>query len=182
MFYYISDVHFGHENVLELCNRPFSSIAEMDERLIENWNRRVHKDDRVYILGDLIFRAETAPEEYLRRLKGKKYLILGNHDKSWIDKVDLTKYFEWTGRMDVVNTGRGKATLCHFPMLDFEGSYLIHGHIHNRTDEKYWQFLRDSERTLNAGVDINDFQPVTFEELVENNARFKAEHGKVEEC
>lgn len=176
MFYYVSDLHFGHKNILEMCKRPFSSIEEMDERLVENWNKRVKKNDKVYILGDLIYKSTTPPEAYLERLKGEKVLILGNHDKWWVDKVDLTKYFSFVMRLDVINTGKGKATLCHFPMMDFEGRYLIHGHIHANTDMDYWSVLKNSDRTLNAGVDVNGFQPVTFDELLENNLRFKKEH------
>ena len=61
MFYYVSDLHFGHKNILEMCKRPFSSIEEMDEQLVENWNKRVKKNDRVYILGDLIYKSTTPP-------------------------------------------------------------------------------------------------------------------------
>ena len=47
MIYYVSDLHFGHEAILQMCNRPFDTIDEMDERLIENWNKVVHKNDIV---------------------------------------------------------------------------------------------------------------------------------------
>lgn len=176
MIYYTSDLHFGHENIIESCQRPFSSIEEMDETLIANWNARVNRTDTVYILGDLIFRAKCAPEEYLKRLKGKKHLILGNHDATWVGKVELSRYFESVSRLEVINTGRGKATLCHFPMVDHEGRWLIHGHIHAKTDEPYWHLLCNSERPLNAGVDVNGYTPVLFEELLENNLRFKEAH------
>ena len=51
MIFFTSDLHLGHENCIRLCNRPFSSIEEMDETLIENWNRKVTGKDTVYILG-----------------------------------------------------------------------------------------------------------------------------------
>ena len=69
MIFFTSDLHLGHENCIRLCNRPFSSIEEMDETLIENWNRKVTGKDTVYILGDLIYRSKKPPEEYLRRLR-----------------------------------------------------------------------------------------------------------------
>ena len=56
MIFFTSDLHLGHENCIRLCNRPFSSIEEMDETLIENWNHKVTGKDTVYILGDLIYR------------------------------------------------------------------------------------------------------------------------------
>ena len=89
MVFFTSDLHLGHRNIIRLCNRPFSSIDEMDEYLIEKWNKKVTNADTVYILGDLMFRNEKPPEEYLRQLRGKKHLIIGNHDREWIKKYDL---------------------------------------------------------------------------------------------
>ena len=48
-----SDLHFGHKNILEYDKRPFSSIEEHDESLIENWNSLVRPQDLVYCLGDI---------------------------------------------------------------------------------------------------------------------------------
>lgn len=56
MIFFTSDLHFGHSNIVRMCDRPFATIEEMDEQLIRNWNRKVHKCDTVYILGDFIFR------------------------------------------------------------------------------------------------------------------------------
>lgn len=177
MIFFISDLHFGHENVIPLCNRPFDSIEEMDESLIREWNKVVHRNDQVYIVGDIMFRSAKSPEYYLERLKGEKHLIIGNHDKSWMNKVDLTKYFKSVQWMTVINTGKGKATLCHFPTLDYEGKYMIHGHIHAKADKlEYWDFLKSHETILNAGVDVNGYKPVSIDELIENNIRFKAEN------
>ncbi len=77
MIFFTSDLHLGHENCIRLCNRPFSSIEEMDETLIENWNHKVTGKDTVYILGDLIYRSQKPPEEYLRRLRGRNISSLG---------------------------------------------------------------------------------------------------------
>ena len=81
MIYFTIDMHLGHENIIRLCNRPFSNVEEMDQALIDNWNRRVQPQDTIYILGDLMFRNKKPPEEYLRQLNGKKHLIIGNHDR-----------------------------------------------------------------------------------------------------
>ena len=94
MIFFTSDLHFGHRNIIRLCNRPFSSIEEMDNLLIQNWNHKVNRNDTVYILGDLMFRNEKPPEEYLRQLKGKKHLLVGNHDRQWIKACDLSQFFE----------------------------------------------------------------------------------------
>lgn len=176
MIYYTSDLHLGHENCISMCNRPFSSIEEMDEKLIEAWNKRVHKDDVVFILGDLMFKSKENPETYLKRLKGKKFLIIGNHDRTWIQKINLAEYFMGWSSLEVINTGRGKATLCHFPLIEHEGRFLIHGHMHGNTNRRMWDFVKDDDNAFNAGVDINGYQPVTFEELVANNKAFKIAH------
>ena len=177
MIYYTSDLHLGHESVIKLCNRPFSSIEEMDESLIKAWNGRVHRNDHVYILGDLIFKAAQSPEYYLERLRGRKHLIIGNHDRTWLDKVELGAYFESVEGLDVINTGDGKATLCHYPLMAYERKYLIHGHMHGRKNTSVWDVLKADEFALNAGVDVNGYMPVTLEELIENNRRHKAEGG-----
>lgn len=53
MDYFISDLHFGHKNVLAFDNRPFDNIEQHDNALIRNWNNAVNIDDDVYILGDI---------------------------------------------------------------------------------------------------------------------------------
>ena len=70
----ISDTHFGHANIIKYCNRPFSSVEEMNERMIENWNSVVTVQDHVYHLGDVYFGNETS--NFFHRLNGKKRLIL----------------------------------------------------------------------------------------------------------
>ena len=136
MVYFIADPHFGHENVLRLCNRPFETIEQMNETLIQNWNRRVTGSDNIYIVGDLFFRCED-PEAILRRLHGKKQLIVGNHDSSWMGKVQVEKYFKSVELMAITSTGTHAVTLCHYPLLSWKHaktSYMIHGHIHANTD------------------------------------------------
>ena len=57
--FFTSDLHFGHENVLRFDNRPFETVEEMDEELINRWNDKVGKGDLVYVLGDLIWKTAT---------------------------------------------------------------------------------------------------------------------------
>lgn len=175
MIFYIGDTHFGHENILQLCDRPFASIEEMNERLIENWNNKVKGADTVYILGDMFFKCKDT-ESILCRLKGKKHLFVGNHDESWLGKIDLPRYFESVNTLDSVSDGVRGITLCHFPMLTYKHekkNYMIHGHIHANTHMDFWPLLCKRERVLNAGVDINGYAPVTFDELLQNNIAFK---------
>lgn len=80
--FFTADLHFGHTNIIKMCNRPFNSIEEMDETLIANWNQTVRRNDEIYILGDLMLKGSAdVAHSYLSRLNGKKYFICGNHDR-----------------------------------------------------------------------------------------------------
>jgi calcineurin-like phosphoesterase family protein len=135
MIYFTADLHFGHANIIRFCNRPFQSAQEMDETLIANWNAVVKGNDDVYILGDLFYRNVTPAEDTLKRLKGRKHLILGNHDKRLTATVDFTRYFAEVTNLLTYKRDGVKYTLCHYPMLSWDGrghgGYMIHGHNHN---------------------------------------------------
>ncbi len=178
MTWFIADTHFGHASIIRTCARPFSSVEEMDEALISAWNSRVGGNDTVYILGDMFFRCGD-PEAVLRRLKGRMRLITGNHDATWMSRVDLPLFFESADPMLEIQAAGHQLTLCHYPFLTWKNqkkSFVIHGHIHNDTSLDYWPQIRCRENLLNAGVDVNGFRPVTFDELLANNAAFKAAH------
>jgi calcineurin-like phosphoesterase family protein len=149
----------------------------MNETLISNWNSSVTDSDNVYIVGDLMYRYEQDPSTILSRLNGKKYIIRGNHDGSWIDKMvsgELAKYIVSVETLKYIRENDCKICLSHYPMMSYVGKYHIHGHIHNDTDGEYFDLLKTMDCVLNAGVDINNYMPVTLEELIENNKIFKA--------
>lgn len=79
-YYFISDTHFGHENIIKYCNRPFKDVTEMDRTIIENYNKDISKDDIVFFLGDIGFNQKPI-KEIIPQLKGTKILIRGNHDR-----------------------------------------------------------------------------------------------------
>ena len=154
----------------------------MNGTLIGNWNTTVGTDDTVYILGDLFFGGGRNPEEYIQLIQsfnGKKFLTPGNHDSVWMKHIDLSSCFvDVALMMEISYEKKHTLTLCHYPMMswkdDRDGTgYMIHGHIHNRTDAEYFPIIRSNPNMLNAGVDVNDFKPVTFEELLKNNQKFK---------
>ena len=173
MVYFTADCHFGDKKVISHCRRPFSSLEKMHEVIVYNWNQRVRNEDVVYIVGDLFSRCKN-PYPLLKELRGEKILITGNHDSSWLINADPDA-FSFIGPMLEVEEDFGAFTICHYPMPIYAHSnrnYMIHGHIHNETHSDIWPYLAKSERILNAGVDINHFRPVTFDELLENNEHF----------
>ena len=133
MIFFTADQHFGHFNIMRLSKRPFASLDEMNEAMIARWNAKVRDEDTIYILGDLFFRAATV-EAVLQRLKGRKHLILGNHDHTWTSKARLADHFESVQTICEIDIGGKPATLCHYPMLSYPQArrgYMIYGHIHN---------------------------------------------------
>jgi hypothetical protein len=123
------------------------------------------------------------PDSYLERLNGKKHLILGNHDKDWVKKADLSKHFASVAPLAEISTGQQRMTLCHYPMMSWnhmaKGAYMIHGHIHNNRNADYFPLMQKMPNLLNAGVDVNGFRPVKLGELIANNESFKS--GRTEQ-
>lgn len=177
--YYISDTHFGHANIIRFCNRPFESVEEMDEEMIRRWNERVAADDHVWHLGDFGYRSGRSARNYLDRLHGHIHLIIGNHDtKNVLKQVSVRERFETVEYAVMRTDGAGrKLWLCHYPLATApRGVFCLYGHIHNNTQWSYWDLLKTYDMHLNCCVELNGYRPVTFEELVANNERWRAEH------
>lgn len=90
--FFTSDTHFGHANIINLCNRPFKDVNHMNDMLVENWNSVVSDDDTVFHLGDFALGGSAVWSNVLSRLKGKIYLILGNHDRKNIRQGYMGKF------------------------------------------------------------------------------------------
>lgn len=172
MVYFISDTHFGHENIIKLCNRPFISVDDMNTYMVDKWRETVSNRDKVYIVGDLFYRCKSI-ESILKSLSGEKHLILGNHDKSWLSGHE--KYFVSISLVDIVPTSRGNVVLCHYPWVSWPNqkrSYMVHGHIHNSVGDAFYPYLISNNHILNASVEVNGYKPCTIEELIENKKVF----------
>lgn len=133
--FYISDLHFGHFNIIRYDNRPFKSVEEMDNALIKNWNKAVSNEDIVYILGDISWHDEYKTTEIFKQLKGSKVLIRGNHDniKGY---SELAKCF--TSIQDYAElylNKKDKVIMSHYPMPFWNGQFRdsihLYGHVHN---------------------------------------------------
>ena len=173
---YISDLHFGHTNVISFDHRPFADRNEMDAVLIRLWNSRVRPDDHVYIIGDFSYRSDKGAEWYLRQLKGHKHLVIGNHDGDTLKNEKAMSYFESVDKMMHVMDGDKHICLCHFPIAEWngyhKGHWHIYGHIHGRKEETY-EFMSKKEKALNAAACINNYTPSSINELIRNNEYFK---------
>ena len=183
MNYYISDTHFGHENIMHLCNRPFKNVEEQDETLINNWNAKVRNEDNIYILGDFCFRSGKSPKYYLEKLNGKKTLIIGNHDQIIMKNIrELSGYFEEITPYKEIKDDGDKIILCHYPMAEWNGYFHdtlhFYGHIHNNVKNKAYEIMKDLNNAYNVGADILEFAPQTKEKIIELNKKFDIEVAK----
>ncbi len=175
---YISDLHFGHNNVIRFDRRPFENADDMDSKMIELWNSRVSPNDDVYIDGDLCCGNAKPPHWYLSQLNGHKHLTLGNHDEVVLKDKQCLKYLESISQMEFITDADKIIVLCHYPICDWYkgryGSWHIYGHIHCRRNEVY-DFMRTRDHALNAAACINGYAPVSFEALLQNNYKFQNE-------
>lgn len=153
----ISDLHFGHENIIKLADRPFLNVDEMDRILIENWNKTVGKTDYVYIVGDFAFKGKSV-SYYAEKLNGFKILIKGNHDKiKECDKkhfVKITDYYE-------LRIGEQLYVLTHYPMTAWNGAFRnsiqLYGHVHKTG--KVWE-TPQLPNTYNVCCEFHKYTPV----------------------
>lgn len=161
--WFISDTHFFHANILKFKNsdgtrlRPFSSLEEMHEVMIERWNSLVKDNDYVYHLGDVTFQYHRPFNELMYRLKGDKRLIVGNHDK--LKQEGLLKHFSkvmlWHGFKDE------DFTASHLPLrLESlrDGHFNVHGHIHKG-------HLEDLHY-INVSVEVRDYYPIHLDQIL----------------
>ena len=173
-YWFTSDLHLGHHNIIKYCGRPFTCVEHMNEVLINNWNKRVSEGDIVFHIGDFCFKNSAGGRDgegltnkasyYVERLNGNIIFLKGNHDKN----NSVTTIIESM----VIKYGPHYVNCVHIPE-NYNGAYAINfvGHVHER-----WAFKREEEGALylnpnghvdliNVGVDVNEFEPKTFEEL-----------------
>ena len=175
MIYFTADTHFCHKNIIESCERPFNDVDEMNRHLIGNWNSYVKDRDEIYILGDFLYRGTGRDaNSILSRLKGRKYLIKGNHEEYLTDPEFESEGFEWVKDYYVLKFDKIKFVLFHYPMLSWEGSchgsIHLYGHEHNSgiRHPEFGEKLRLlGPRAINVGVDVNDFYPVSIKTIME---------------
>ena len=163
--WFTSDWHLGHKNILKLSNRPFSTIEEHDEIIINNINKFVKNSDDLYILGDISFnQSYNTYKNIFNRLKGNKYIIWGNHDnKNQLIKCQKEGLLVSVRESQILNIDKYTIHLTHYPLREFfnfyNGGYHFYGHCHGNID--------DYCKSTDVSVDCWEFEPVEFYELKE---------------
>lgn len=183
-----SDTHFGHQNILRLCERPFNTIEEHDQKLIENWNSVVGPEDTVFHLGDFCFGGAQKWKEIRDQLNGHIILILGNHDIKTVSQSMLTMFDYVTQQMKIQVDGR-TVYLNHFPFLTFAHwnpdiyqrdalAFALSGHTHIRRGDTGYdaQFASLYKSTqYDVGVDLNEYKPIAWKE-VNRRIQYQIDH------
>lgn len=195
--WFSADTHFGHANTIRYSNRPFlrdgdldskknwisweiakQRVTEMNEIIIDNFNKRIKDDDNVYFLGDFCFRNSVGGKKgegeiykakyYQEKLKGKWVYIRGNHDKSNSLKTPI-EYL-------VIKFGGYRMKLVHNP-IHADPSFMINlcGHVHQN-----WVFkkIADDSYCINVGVDVWNFMPIGLDEILKRFNKWKKNEGK----
>ncbi len=158
MIYFIADTHFSEKNIMLYENRPFQNVAEMNEELVKRWNQVICEDDEVYHLGD--FGAEGQELGMLRQLKGRKFLLKGNHD------IHSNEYYRDAGFDEVYDY---PIIIQNFWILSHEPLYVntnmpyanIFGHVHNSPI-----FQTYSSQHYCVSVERINYTPISFEEIM----------------
>lgn len=155
--FFISDLHLGHDNVLKftlpdgsLMRPHWDNVEAMAEDIKKRWNSVVSPDDKVYVVGDVIWRRQWLP--FLDELNGSKRLIMGNHDM--FDAQDYLKYFKKLYGVKIVE----EFIVTHVPVeADDIRHCNIHGHRHANS-------LSDA-RYFNVSVEAINYTPIEINEI-----------------
>lgn len=191
---FTSDLHIGHENVILFDNRPFGTVEEMDEELIRRWNKKVHKNDTVYVLGDMIWKARRKEAvEIISSLKGKIILIKGNHDSFLKDSMSQNALYEVKDYDDICvpledGTNR-RCILSHYFIPMYNGhryrAIHLHGHSHFTDEADYEvdfaeQLSREGIKNeiYNVGCMYWNYEPVTLDEILRHGKTIRPNYGK----
>ena len=168
MLWFTANPHYSHGKVIRFCDRPFPDTDAMNAYLLAECRASVGPDDDLLILGDLTAGKATSAQRdevqrVFRALPGRKHLIRGNHDQDWVCALPWDSFAETA---DIVVDKR-RLFLCHYPMVTWPGArhrcLQLFGHVHNN----WW----GSRNSVNVGVDVWNFRPVTSGEIEARAAR-----------
>jgi calcineurin-like phosphoesterase family protein len=172
--FFTSDTHFGHQNIIRYCDRPFESVDEMNKELIKRWNDTVKPNDIVFHLGDVAFGGSGLFEEIIPQLNGQKYWILGNHDYKNIRPAYRNYFVDVNPKMFISIDGQ-PIILNHEPLLCFGGQtdcriWQLFGHVHtshNASQGADFQLVSKmcTPSMYDVGVDFNDYKPIKYQDL-----------------
>ena len=154
MYFFTSDEHHGHKNIIKYSNRPFNNIHEMTETLIKNHNEVVTNKDTTIHCGDFSFGNKEKTGKIISSLNGHHIFLKGDHDK-WLGKSGS---YMWKRKIDDI-----PIVACHYCMrtwwLSHYNSIQVFGHHHGMFP------VKDLYKQMDVGVDNNNYYPIPFEDI-----------------
>ena len=180
--YFIADTHFGNENTMKKCRRPYKKVKDMDEAMMSSWNNIVKDDDDVYILGDVSWHNVTKTIKIITQLNGNKHLIVGNHDNKFLKNKEFRECFvEICDYKEVYLNKDESIVLCHYPIPCFKnhyyGWYHLYGHVHTGWEYNMMKHIKQEMtdlynvpcRMYNVGcmVPYMNYTPLPLENIIE---------------
>lgn len=174
MVWFTSDLHLGHNKSFLYEPRGFKNIQEHDKAIIENWNKMIHPDDKVYVLGDLMLNDNEAGIEKIKQLKGQIYVVRGNHDS----EVRVNLYNNCDNIIKVtegqfLRYGKYHFYLSHYPTLcsNFDGDKPLKarmvslcGHSHSQNAFEDW----DKGLIYHVELDAHNNFPVSIDSIIKD--------------
>lgn len=158
MYFFTADEHYHHKNIIKYCNRPFESVEEMNNCIVERHNDVVSDDDIVVHAGDFCFTSDIAKAMSIKnKLNGKHIFLRGSHDH-WMNRGNGRSVFHeiWEKKIE-----DHYVVACHYAMRVWPrshyNSWCVYGHSHGK--------LKPQGKSWDVGVDNNDFYPVSFDQL-----------------
>lgn len=208
MRYYIADLHFFHGAMNDrMDRRGFANVEEMNEYMLGKWNKKVRKNDDVIIIGDLSWGSAKETDTLLKQLKGKLYLVCGNHDRFINGKdVDIGR-FQWIKHYAELSDNKRKVVLCHYPVMCYNGqyrvdekgnpkTYMLYGHVHDTQDQRLMERFQEITRNtviadeegnerhipcnmINCFCGYSNYEPFTLDEWIACEKKRREEREQV---
>lgn len=161
--YFIADTHFNHDKIIDYCNRPFNNVTEMNNKLICNWNKVIQNDDDViYHLGDFAFDNIETIAKFRKKLKGKIFLIMGNHDNYAVKRYYEAGFDKVYDKPILIRNNT--IILSHEPVFINNNCPFMNvfGHIHDSVIYKDY-----TENAFCVSVERINYTPISFEEMID---------------
>ena len=171
--YLTSDLHFCHQKEFLYEPRGLSSVHEMNEQIIKNFNEIVDWNDDLYILGDCFLNNNEEGMSYMRRLPGKKHIIWGNHDTVTRQELMELEGFDCLGYANILKYGGYHFYLSHYPTLT--SNYDIDKPLkrrminlcgHSHTKDKFQDM--DKGLIFHVELDTNNCYPWLIDDIITN--------------
>ena len=171
--YFTSDLHFCHNRDFIYKPRDFSSVEEMNEQIIKNFNEIVGEDDDLYILGDCFLNNNEEGMSYMRRLPGKKYIILGNHDTIARQELMWLEGFVCLTYSNLLQHGGYHFYLSHYPTItsNYDDDKPLKRKVinlcgHSHTQNKFIDM--DKGLIYHVELDAHQNKPVLIDDIIKD--------------